>query len=80
VTVEFIPRRRETRREHVDRLVRESGLTNLEAALELGVTEKTVWRWRSGERVPQLRHARRLAEMFGGDWSDYTKPDLKEAA
>jgi transcriptional regulator with XRE-family HTH domain len=50
-------------------------LTNLEAALQVGVTEKTVWRWRKGQKPPRPRYARRLAEEFGGEWTDY-----KEAA
>lgn len=68
----------QTPAQRINRVISERGLTNLEVAYHLGVAEKTVWRWRKGD-MPRARYARKLAEMFGGDWSDYTEPDLKEA-
>jgi transcriptional regulator with XRE-family HTH domain len=65
--------------DRISREIRERGLTNLQAALRVGVAEKTVWRWRKGD-TPALRHAHRLADVFGGDWTDYSQPDLEEAA
>lgn len=59
----------------LDGLIRERGLTNLEVAFRVGVTEKTVVRWRRGEADPYPRHARALADAFGGEWSDYTSEE-----
>lgn len=57
-------------REGLDR----EGLTVEEFAVGFGVASKTVIRWMAGENVPRRRHARMLAERFGGHWSDYGLP------
>lgn len=39
-------------------------LTNAEAARMLGVTEKTLLRWRHGQYQPHRSNLRRMAEVF----------------
>jgi DNA-binding XRE family transcriptional regulator len=39
--------------------------TQRDVAYALGVTEKTVQRWESGDVLPRLRHRRKLAKRFG---------------
>lgn len=49
--------------EEIDRRV----LTNAAAAQLIGVTEKTVWRWRQGSGQPKRAHVRQMAEAFECD-------------
>lgn len=41
------------------------GLTQAQLALKLDVNRVTVARWESGERRPQLKYMRRLAQLAG---------------
>jgi transcriptional regulator with XRE-family HTH domain len=55
-------------------------LTNAEAAQLIGVTEKTVWRWRQGSgSMPRRAHVRRMAEVFECDrlsfFADHETPE-----
>lgn len=59
-------------REGLDR----EGLTVEEFAVEFGVASKTVFRWLHGISNPRRRHARKLAERFGGHWSDYASESV----
>lgn len=54
------------------------GLTVEEFAYLFGVSSKTVYRWLLGTSIPRRRHARLLAERFGGHWTDYLYPDHDE--
>jgi hypothetical protein len=45
--------------------LRREGLTQEEAARQLGVSVKTVSRWVGGETEPRLRDLRRIQERFG---------------
>jgi transcriptional regulator with XRE-family HTH domain len=45
--------------------LRRKGLTQEEAARQLGVSVKTVNRWVGGETEPRFRDLRRIQEKFG---------------
>ncbi|MFL6120086.1 helix-turn-helix domain-containing protein [Actinophytocola sp.] len=45
--------------------LRREGLTQQQAARQLGVSVKTVNRWVGGETEPRLRDLRRIRELFG---------------
>lgn len=47
-------------------VLRREGLTQEQAARQLGVSVKTVNRWVGGETEPRLRDLRRITELFGG--------------
>jgi transcriptional regulator with XRE-family HTH domain len=49
----------------MSRVLRREGLTQEEAARQLGVSVKTVSRWVGGETEPRLRDLRRIQELFG---------------
>ncbi|HEY7486195.1 MAG TPA: helix-turn-helix domain-containing protein [Streptosporangiaceae bacterium] len=51
--------------EWMSRVLRREGLTQEEAARQLGVSVKTVSRWVGGETEPRLRDLRRIQELFG---------------
>jgi transcriptional regulator with XRE-family HTH domain len=58
-------------------------LTNAAAAQLIGVTEKTLWRWRSGKSQPQRSHVRRMAAVFEVEPISFyvdTEPNGKAAA
>jgi DNA-binding XRE family transcriptional regulator len=46
-------------------VLRREGLTQEQAARQLGVSVKTVGRWIGGETEPRLRDLRRIREIFG---------------
>ena len=46
-------------------MLRREGLTQEQAARQLGVSVKTVNRWVGGETEPRMRDLRRIREMFG---------------
>ncbi len=46
-------------------VLRREGLTQEQAARQLGVSVKTVSRWVGGETEPRLRDLRRIRELFG---------------
>jgi DNA-binding XRE family transcriptional regulator len=46
-------------------VLRREGLTQEQAARQLGVSVKTVNRWVGGETEPRLRDLRRIRELFG---------------
>ena len=46
-------------------VLRKKGLTQEEAAHQLGVSVKTVSRWVGGETEPRFRDLRRIQEKFG---------------
>ena len=47
-------------------VLRREGLTQEQAARQLGVSVKTVNRWVGGETEPRLRDLRRIRDIFGG--------------
>jgi hypothetical protein len=49
----------------MSRALRREGLTQEQAARQLGVSVKTVGRWVGGETEPRLRDLRRIQERFG---------------
>lgn len=58
----------------------QEGLTVEEFAVGFGVASKTVQRWLLGQNLPRRRHARMLAERFGGHWTDYGTADAEDLA
>ena len=61
--------------ERFDATIRERGLTNRQVAIELDVTERTVYRWRTEEWDLRLSQYRRIMEWMGAQ-----APTLPEAA
>ncbi|MDQ8195094.1 helix-turn-helix transcriptional regulator [Coraliomargarita sp. SDUM461004] len=45
-------------------LLKKEGLSGRQLAVELGIPEQTVSRWRSGARMPYRRHILSLAQRF----------------
>lgn len=63
--------------EEIDRAM----LTNAEVAARMGVTEKTVWRWRNDTRfTPRKAHIRRMAELFDCEPHSFVYEPLEDAA
>ncbi|HKN56394.1 MAG TPA: helix-turn-helix transcriptional regulator [Amycolatopsis sp.] len=46
-------------------MLRRKGITREDAAVQLGVSVKTVGRWVGGQTEPRLRDLRRIQEQFG---------------
>lgn len=59
------PRTAETFADWMSQVLRREGLTQQQAARQLGVSVKTVSRWVGGETEPRLRDLRRIQEQFG---------------
>jgi DNA-binding XRE family transcriptional regulator len=59
------PRTPETFADWMSEVLRRNGLTQEQAARQLGVSVKTVSRWVGGETEPRLRDLRRIQEEFG---------------
>lgn len=53
------------------------GLTQEEAARELGVAVKTVSRWETGESQPQLDQYFKITDFFGQDFPGF--PNLRKS-
>lgn len=49
------------------------GISQLALDRMLNVAAGTVNRWENGRQLPSDRAAYRIAEIFGGHWSDYTE-------
>ena len=49
----------------IRQLREEKGLTQLQLAVELGVTPSTIYTWESGRSELKVRQLRKLAELFG---------------
>lgn len=63
--------------EEIDRRV----LTNAAAAQLLGVTEKTVWRWRQGTgSMPRRSHVQRMSEVFDCDPLSFVDRESEDVA
>jgi len=72
--LKFVPERLT---EEIDRRV----LTNAAAAQLIGVTEKTVWRWRQGlGSGPRRSHVQRMAEVFDREPIYFFERERQEAA
>ena len=58
--------------DHLRRQRRAAGMTQAELAGRVGVTERTIRAWERGAGVrDHFRRTRQLAEILGGDRSDY---------
>lgn len=64
--------------ERLDEEINARVLTNSEAARMLGVTEKTLIRWRNRQAVPHRSNVRRMAEVFDREPRWFV--ELEEAA
>lgn len=51
--------------ESLRRLRRATGLTIKQVAQQVGVSEKTAWRWENEQGVPDVVQSRALAGLFG---------------
>lgn len=45
----------------------EKGLSQQEAADQIGCTQKTIWLWEAGKASPSERHRKRIAAVYGVD-------------
>lgn len=61
----------------LERHRRKLGRTQLDVAIELGVTQQVIAKWESGDVPKTFRHLPRLAELYGVDPADFlTKESL----
>jgi len=57
----------------IRRLRERAGLTQPELAFYLGVYPSTVYRWEKGDTAPDIRQARRIAEVVNRNWPKASK-------
>jgi len=62
---------REFRSEVLNREIRAHFLTSEELAVMVGVTTKSIDRWRRGEAEPRLKSIRTLAQVLGREPADF---------
>ena len=55
----------------LERNRRKSGRTQLDVAIELGVTQQVIAKWESGDVPKTFRHLPRLAELYGVEPADF---------
>lgn len=67
---------------NIDASIEESGFSGAEVARRLGLNEKTVRRWRSGEATPNIERLAELAAVVGSKdvVAFYAEPYRKAAA
>lgn len=67
---------KETIRKNLVRLIKESSKTQKKIASDVGVTEPTLYRWKSGEHSPEIDNIVKLAEALDVDpWEFYQKEE-----
>lgn len=59
---------------NLSRIIKERGFTQVEIAERLGVSQQAVHTWVSGENVPRLNKAQRLAQLLGVKLTDLVYP------
>lgn len=47
-----------------------AGLTQKEAAAKLHVSNKTLWNWEAGVRVPNINNVKAICELYGMSYDD----------
>lgn len=47
-----------------------AGLTQKEAAAKLNVSNKTLWNWETGARVPNINKVKAICELYGMSYDD----------
>lgn len=47
-----------------------AGLTQKEAAAKLNVSNKTLWNWETGVRVPNINKVKAICELYGMSYDD----------
>ena len=63
----------------LDAATKKAGLGDVEIAFKVGVSQKAVARWRSGEKSPRALHLAKLLEVVPGFW-ERLKPTKAKAA
>lgn len=66
---------RETLSKNFKRVVEESGMSVRELAKEIGVSETSFHRWKSGSDIPKLEHVDDLARVLGINPGEFYKSD-----
>lgn len=60
---------------NLSRYIKDLGLTQREIAQALGVSQQAVHTWTTGENVPRLNKAQRLAQLLGVRLTDLVFPN-----
>lgn len=60
--------------ENLSRYIKDLGYTQMEIAEALGVSQQAVHNWVSGENVPRLNKAQKLAQFLGVKLTDLVYP------
>lgn len=61
---------------NIVRLLKDSDLSQKAIAKSVGVSEPTIYRWKSGENVPELDKLDRLAEILKIEASEFFKSQI----
>lgn len=69
---------REIVRVNIVRLIENSSISQKKIASDVGVSEPTIYRWKSGENAPTLDNIDRLAEVLGVSPLDFFKTEESE--
>lgn len=56
----------------------DKGLTYLQLAKEVGVTQQAIFLWERGKRTPKPKFAKKIASVLGLDWTKFYESKEKE--